>query len=286
MSKFLILALALGMSALTGCAQHVVQNSAHTTVFSNFASMAPSNTELIYALNAQDQLIAVCDQCDYPAAAKSKKQLGSFVSVNPEKLVQIHPQGIFLVEEQGAIANTIRKQNIETVLLRNSTVADVASNLRTIGKCTGKEVLADKLAGNFERSVAEISKKASASRSRPKVFMCIWPEPLITVGQASYLNDAVTVCGGENLAGKMAAAYPHFSGETLLMQQPDIIILPDEAHNQTFLDRAPWTSLEAVKAKKVFYLPPRDADRLSRPTLRLVDGLRWLAKVIHPELFS
>ena len=271
-------------NALQSTAAPTEQRPTSAKSFRTFASLAPSNTELIYSLNAQDHLVAVCNQCDYPTAAKNKQHIGNFVSVDPEKLVQIHPDGIFLVKEQEGIANTVRKQNIETVMLPNSSVEDVANNVRTIGRSTNKQALAEQLASNFEKSVAAIAKSASSAATHPKVFFCVWPEPLITVGRDSYLNDAVTICGGNNLSANIPGAYPKFSTEKLLMEQPDLIILPDEAHNQTFLNRAPWTSLKAVKDGQVFYLPPRDSDRLSRPTLRLVDGLHWLSKKLHPEL--
>ncbi len=105
----------------------------------------------------------------------------------------------------------------------------------------------------------------------------------MTAGRDCFLNEVLTTCGGTNIAGNIAASYPRYSMEQLVLKNPDVIILPFEARGQSFLNKAPWTMLKAVKENRLYYLPDQKHDMLSRPTLRVLKGMAWLASILHPE---
>lgn len=250
--------------------------------------MAPSNTELLYDIHAEDNLVAVCNQCDYPASVKAKPHIGTFTTLDPERALQLAPKTVFLVDGQEAIAESINKQaslRSGVTLLHNRVIADIGKNVRTLGEMTNHKEAAEQAAQKFEQQLQQLQTIISSAKQKTvPVFLCVWPQPLTTVGTASYLNDAITICGGRNIAAGFTQAYPQFSVERLLQVQPDVIILPHEALGEHFLDNAPWTSLHAVANKRVFYLPSRDEDRLSRPTMRIIQGLCWLSERLHPDL--
>lgn len=283
-------ALAAACVLLTACS---VTKSAEPTQKApthsdRYVSLAPSNTELLYAIGAQDHLVGVCNQCDYPAQVKQKPIIGSFVSIDLEKTLQLRPDMIFLVDGQESVAGTLGKQpglKCYPLMLSNGHVRDIAANLRRLGDCTGHDAKARQLAASFLTKVDQLGRiTAATGRAAPAVFFCVWPQPLTTVGAGSYLNEAITICGGANIAGNLNSPYPQFNTEKLLALQPDVIILPHEAVGQSFIHDQPWISLKAVANKRVYYLPARDDDHLSRPTLRILDGLVWLAETLHPEL--
>lgn len=251
----------------------------------HFVSMAPSNTELIYAIGAQDQLIGVCKQCDFPADAKSKTVFGDFTHANLEKLATIQPDAVLLVDGQEPMKATIEKQSAfrpRVVTIHNLAIRDVASNVRSLGILTGHSKRAFAVADEFENDWQTVERITRMTPNKPKVFFCVWPEPLMTIGNSSYLNDAITVCGGTNIAASLNGAYPRFSVEKLVMEDPDVIIMPDEA-DHSLATKAPWSKLKAVTNKHLYFLPPRKDDRLSRPTIRVLEGLFWLAERLHPE---
>jgi iron complex transport system substrate-binding protein len=257
----------------------------HDPSFANFVSMAPSNTELLYALNAKEELVGVCTQCDYPPAVKEKPKVGSFTSVDLEKLTMLHPEGVVLVNGQEAIANTLKSHGIQSVILNNNKVHDVSLNIKRLGRITHRSAMAISLTAEFDKHVQLIKSAVSAPGiKRPRVFFAVWAKPLLTVGPKSYMNDAITICGGTNIAEGIAGDYPHYSTERLLVEQPDVIILPHEADTSEFLKSAPWSSMNAVKEHRVYFLPEKQNDYLSRPTMRLIKGLYWLADKIHPEI--
>jgi iron complex transport system substrate-binding protein len=251
----------------------------------HFVSMAPSNTELIYAIGAQDQLIGVCNQCDFPPGVKSKTIFGDFTHANLEKLATIQPDGVLLVDGQEAMQSTIEKQSAfrpRVVMVHNVAIRDIASNLRSLGLLTGRYKQAFDLADQFDEGWRTVERVTRRTSSKPKVFFCVWPEPLMTIGNSSYLNDAITVCGGTNIAANLDGAYPRFSVEKLIVEDPDVIIMPAEA-DHSLATKPPWSKLKAVKNQHLYFLPPRKDDRLSRPTVRVLEGLFWLAERIHPE---
>lgn len=252
-------------------------------------SLAPSNTELLLDAGAEKSIVGVCSNCPkvLPNAdkhLKGKPITGTFVSVNLERLTRLKPDVVLVVSGQEGIFSLLNKRGFKVVLLNNDKLTDIPSNLRKIGKLSSTETRADQLALKFDQALKELSATLRGASSRPKVFYCTWAQPLLTIGKKSFLNDVITTCGGINIAGNLAQPYPHYSAEHLIMADPDVIVLPYDAKDQAIFKRFPWNKLRAVKESRLFYSPtPRD-DRLSRPSIRVLEGLYWLTIKIHPEL--
>ncbi|MBX9573622.1 MAG: helical backbone metal receptor [Candidatus Obscuribacterales bacterium] len=246
-------------------------------------SLAPSNTELIYSLNAGGQLVGVSDVCDYPPEAKKKEKVGSFNSVKLEKLTKLHPDRILLITGQEALANTLKKHKLPITVLDNSTIEQIPKNLETLGAITNKNEEAQTLKDNFTKSLNDLKSILSRSKSRPRVLICVWPQPLMAAGKGSFMDQCITICGGVNCTGDLSQAYPRVNPERLLLIKPDIILVPNEVRNEKFWLKAPWKYMAAVKQNKLFVLPQYETDCLYRPTLRIKDALHWLATTIHPE---
>lgn len=251
---------------------------------SRIVSLAPSNTELVYSIGAQAKLVGVSAYCDYPPEAKAVAKAGSFVSANMERLARLKPDLILLVSGQEALAGMLRHQDFRVVVLKNNKLSQIADNLRALGRLTGRDKQAEELATSCQRSLNQLSSILRRAQSRPQVFYCVWPDPLLTVGEQSFLTDCITAAGGINVAGALKAAYPRYSVERLLVAKPDILIMPFDTAGRSFLSRQPWISVRAVKEGRVYFRPEPARDTLARPTLRVFDGLYWLTSTIHPEL--
>jgi ABC-type Fe3+-hydroxamate transport system substrate-binding protein len=250
---------------------------------SRLASLAPSATELVYSINAQSQLVGVSTFCDFPPAAKSKTIIGSFTTCNLERLKRLQPDRVLLVSGQEALASQLQHNHFQTIILPNHRLADISANLRTLGAVTSQENLAKERSESFQKAIESLS-ALNAGKTKTSIFFCVFPQPLITVGKNSYLNDVIEVSGGRNIASSMPQDYPHFSLEKLILEDPDVIVMPYESRNQSFFQTAPWNKLKAVKNKHCFFLPSQSQDTLSRPTLRTLEGLVWLSTKLHPEL--
>ncbi|MBI4533283.1 MAG: cobalamin-binding protein [Candidatus Melainabacteria bacterium] len=255
-----------------------------TTVASRIVSLAPSNTELIFAIGAEDKLRGVSRFCNYPPAATRYERVGTFTNASVERLAKLKPEIILLVNGQEALAEMLRKHGFRTVLLNNTSLTQIGENLRIVGRLTGHLPEADKLASALTSSIGNLSGIIAQEKIRPRIFYCVWPQPLLTVGRNTFLNEVITTSGGINIAGQLKAAYPQFSLERLVLSNPDVIILPHEARGQSFLNRQPWISLRAVKMQHVYFLPPPEENYLARPSPHVMEGLYWLSVRLHPRL--
>lgn len=247
-------------------------------------SLAPSNTELLFSLGAEKSLIGVSTYCDFPPAAQKVEKAGSFVSVNIERIARMKPDTIILVKGQEALGSLLKNKGFKIIILSNDHLSQIPANLLLLGDATGKRQEAQELAQAFNDSLVEFKKIIAKSNSKPRVFFCVWPEPLLTVGTDSFLNELIVTAGGINIVNQSTKGYPHFSLEKLVLAKPDLIIFPFEARESSLPNKTPWTSLTAIKQKRFYYLPNQKEDRLSRPTLRIVEGLYWLATKLHPNL--
>jgi ABC-type Fe3+-hydroxamate transport system, periplasmic component len=199
-------------------------------------SLAPSNTELIYSVGGENLLEGVSTYCEYPPAVKSKQKVGSFVSVNLEKLTLLKPDLVLLVSGQEALSIQLQKRKIPTKVLRNSSLNDIAVNLEEIGQICSRRQEAKVLKDKYLVSLGNLS-ELLADTKPARVFFCVWPGPVITVGGNSFLNDCITKCGGTNIAASLKGAYPRFGSERLVASRPEIVILPHEANGTGLLKK-------------------------------------------------
>jgi iron complex transport system substrate-binding protein len=246
-------------------------------------SLAPSNTELLCSIGAKSEIIGVCSFCDYPQDVTGIKKVGTFVSANLERLCGLKPDYVLLVSGQEMLSAQLAHNHFKTVVLDNTHLDSIGHNLQKLGHLTGNTKEAEGAARNFELTLAALRAIVPPGKDSPTVFYCVWPQPLMTAGRDCFLNEVITACGGINIAGDVAASYPRYSMEQLVLKNPDVIILPYEAKGQSFLNKAPWTALRAVKDKRLYFLPDQKHDMLSRPTLRVLSGMSWLASILHPD---
>lgn len=247
-----------------------------------FVSFAPSNTELVYAIGAEDSLTGTSTNCKFPKAALQKPRIGSFTSANFEKLARLKPDMALLVSGQEGLASQLDKHNFQAMVLPNTKLSDIASNMEKIGRLSHKEAKAEELSKEFQNAIAQF-KAILVDTKRPVILFSVWINPTICIGGASFLDDVITTCGARNSTASFKSSYPKLTAEKVIESHPDIVVLPYEAQDEKMLSRPPWSSLKAVKSNRVIFLPDERNDHLSRPTMRILNGLHWLGSAIHPE---
>ena len=247
-------------------------------------SIAPSNTELVYSLHAEKQLLGVSDVCDFPPDARSKTRVGNLSSLKMEKIAGLKPDLVLLVSGQESLAHNLKKHGFNTLLLDNSSIYNIGRNLQEIARSCKKESEAKQLSAAFESSIQELKALTAQDKKKLKVFVCVWPQPLMSAGKGSFINEGVTIAGGVNCTGDMPQAYPRVNQEKLILLQPDFVLVPQEQSKEKFWTRSPWNSLKAVREDRVLVLPQHETDCLTRPTLRFIDALYWLAIKLHPTM--
>jgi iron complex transport system substrate-binding protein len=240
-------------------------------------SLAPSLTEDLFALGVGSRVVAVSEYSDYPEAAKHLPRISSSTSIDAERIVALHPDLVVGISYQTAMTAPLLRANLRVVLLHDDSLNDIYTDIERLGQLVGRPSAADALMRNLRRQTAQLQRTVDRSR-RPSVFVVLDVAPIYTVGRRSYINTLIAMAGGRN-AATLDGAYGRYSAETLLMQQPDIIIADPLVKLESLGDREPWRSLRAVRRGHVTDIP--EPGILLSPGPRYNEGLRWLIGVIR-----
>jgi iron complex transport system substrate-binding protein len=261
----------------------------------HIVSIAPSGTEILFAIGASPQVIGRDHNSDYPEAAKKVPDIGgSDVSdkLNTELILAAKPDLVLAASitpaEQIKALETL---GMTVFVLSNPTDLDgMYSNLRTAAKLTGHEAETETLIASLQARVKAIEDKVANAQEKPLVFYEIdstdakapW-----TSGPGTFIDTLIGMAAGRNVGASLKDQWAQISLEELVRQDPDIIVLGDSVWGGITPDlvkqRGGWGALKAVKNGMIF---PFDDSTMSRPGPRLVDGLEAMAKLIHPELYK
>jgi iron complex transport system substrate-binding protein len=254
-------------------------------------SMAPSNTEILFAIGAGPQVVGRDEFSDYPAEARSLPSIGgSMGQYSYEQVAALKPDlvlasGINTPEQVKALEDL----GITVFYLGNpSTLEEMYANLELIAQLTGREEQAAALVESLKARVIAVDDKLAGAADKPVVFYEIDasdPNKPYTTGPGTFIDLLIARAGGMNLPG-LTDAYPQVSLEQIVLADPAVILLGDALYGTTpeiVAARAGWSEITAVRENRVL---PFDDNLVSRPGPRLVDGLEALAQAIHPELYK
>lgn len=260
----------------------VVDDAGRTVVIKRqpkrIVSLAPSNTELLFAIGAGPRVVGVTNYCNYPKEALAVPKVGD-LNLNYEALLALQPDLVVAVGSMhGEAVKRLEQLGLNLIVLEAKHIADVARHVRLLGKVAGLSV--ESLAASLEKRISVVKRKTAPLR-QTTVFMEIWNEPLMTVGPGTYADEMILLAGGRNIAADAGTAWPQFSPELVIQRNPEVILLT--CYNKAeVLRRKAWQGIAAVKAGRVFEVNP---DIFVRPGPRLIDALEELAQYLHPEVF-
>jgi iron complex transport system substrate-binding protein len=251
-------------------------------------SLAPSNTEILFAVGAGKQVVGRDSFSDYPAEVKSIKDVGgSMGKYDTEAIVALHPDLVLAGEintaEQVA---SLQQLGLTVYYLPNPTTLEgMFANLETVGQLTGHSSAAVTLVNSLKQRVAAVDARIKPLTSHPTVYYeldATDPTKPYTAGPGTFVDLLIARAGGNNVGSSLTSAWAQISLEQLVVANPTIIVLGDSAYGTTpasLKQRAGWSGLAAVQNGQVY---PFDDNLVSRPGPRLVDGLEALAKLLHP----
>lgn len=251
-------------------------------------SIAPSPTEILFAVGAGPQVVGVDNYSDYPAEAAGLPKVGAYPP-STEAIVALQPDLIVggdLVPL--AQLEQLANQGIPYVLFADRTLEDVIKTIRLAGVITGHVSEADEVAGELEDRIDAVKAKIQDSGlPKPKVyveyddFMGFW-----TYGPGSFGDDLIISAGGVNIAHNTSSEYPTVESEYVIAQDPDIIIFTtgpwSTLSDDTYIDRPGWSTIDAVENGDIYGV---DANLISRYGPRVIDCLELLAEIFYPGVF-
>ncbi len=287
-------------------------------------SFLPSATELLYELGVQDNLYGVTHECKYPSEAKSKLQIIDSV-INSDKLTskeidtktcQLLKDGkvIFVLNEKNLInANPdliISQETCEVCAAYTNQVKkaieilqkkpiihsidphnihEIVKSVTTLGKILEKQEKAKEIVSSLEKRIQHIKK--NQNNKKPNIVAIEWIEPFFTAGH--WVPEMIEIAGGVNMISKTGEHSRRLEFEEISKADPDIIIMMPCGfdtkrtileYNQILKENKQWNNLKAVKNKNIFAV---DANSFfSKPSIRTIEGLEILAKIIQPEKFK
>jgi iron complex transport system substrate-binding protein len=256
-------------------------------------SLAPSTTEIVFALGLGPQVAAVDDFSDFPAEVKNMPKVGgSNGTYNVEQIVALKPDLIFAA---GITApETIKKleelkQTVVVLGTDQTTLDSIFHDITLAGQITGRSEQATALIGAMKQKLEAIKAKVATAATKPLVY---WeldatdPAKPFSVGTGNFVGDLIALAGGKNVFAEIGSPFPQVSAEQVVAAKPEVIILSDAAYGitvESVLQRPGWQVVPAVQQKRV---EPIDDNLVSRPGPRIIDGLEATAKIIHPELYK
>ncbi|MER3423339.1 MAG: cobalamin-binding protein [Nitrospiraceae bacterium] len=250
-------------------------------------SLAPSITEILFAIGSGEQLVGVTQFCDYPPEAKLKPKVG-YSHPNIEAIVALEPDLVLAPKEfiRADVLSKLDQLKIATFILEAKTMDDIPSHIQLLGRMLGRSTSADDAAMEIRRRLADLRKRTEIL-PRPRLLYVLNSQPLITVGPGSFIHQVIELAGAVNVAARAKSPYPRLSMEEVIKEDPELIVFPVgtvegiPGDEQELWQR--WATISAVKHRRFYRI---SSDLLNRPGPRIVQGLETLARIIHPEAFD
>jgi iron complex transport system substrate-binding protein len=251
-------------------------------------SLAPNLTETIYALGLDDRLVGDTNLCDTPAAAQAKPHVGNPQDPSLEAIVALHPDLVLATTSINRIdtADALKNLGIAVYTTDPETVRGMLDSVQHMAEAIGAPQQGTELVARLQRRLDAVSARLH-DRPMVHVLFVVWLEPLQTIGQDTFIADALRWAGAESvLVSKQK--WPHLSIEEVVRLQPDYIVFADDhsggpSTNLADLRARPvWRDLDAVVQGHVLNV----SEEIVRPSPGLVDVIEQLARDVHPEAFS
>jgi cobalamin transport system substrate-binding protein len=251
-------------------------------------SLAPNITEILFSLGLDEEIVGVSIHCNFPEEAKSKVRVGSYISLDFEKITSLKPD---LIIATGAgntrdMVDRLGKLGFQTYVIYPKNFEGILKSIDHIGQVVNRDREARAIIEGMKKrsqKVIELTKDLP----RPKVFIQIGEAPIVTIGKGSFADDLIRIAGGENIAGKEKEVYPRFGMEEILKRSPEVIVIssmnPKGDYQKILQEWNRWKTIPAVKNGRIYLI---DSDLLDRPSPRIIDGLEELARVLHPEIIK
>lgn len=241
-------------------------------------SLSPAASEILFAIGAENQIVAVSEFTDYPLEATEKPVVGGFdgKTISVEKILSFEPDFVYLTAGMhDFLIETLNRYEIPFFVSKAASIDDVKNEIFEAGKITGHEKEAQKICSEITKTVKDC-KKIDTEIS---VYYEVWNAPYMTAGNKSFINDLIVSAGGKNIFGTLDSDYPIVSEETIIASKPQVILIPASSgvSAQNVKNRSGWEMIPAVENGNVFII---DDNIFNRPGPRILNALEILSQIL------
>jgi len=257
-------------------------------------SLAPSNTEILFALGLSDRIVAVTDYCNYPPEAKTKPSIGGFSTPNIEEVIAKNPDLILAADiHKDKVIPPLEAKGLTVIALNPKTIDEVITSIELVGKVTGKEKEAADLAANMQKRIKVVTEKTGklSPEQQPSTCFVVWHDPLMIANFGTLQDELIKKAGGSNTVGLLSSksGYAEISLETFLAANPAVMIAGvgmgtgEDLPLQFLTSETRLADTDARRNNRIYSI---DQDLVGRAGPRIVEALEQFARFIHPELFK
>ena len=257
-------------------------------------SLAPANTEILFAVGAGDRVVAVTEYCTFPEEATKLPIIGGYSTVNVERVITAKPDLIIAYYGNGEETISHLKNLGYTVLTLNAdSISGTIKDIRIVGAAVGCEAEAEALIADMESRMAAVSEKLAGipESEKPTMVHSMWTDPLWVSGSSTFQDEMIAFAGGINAVAE-TEGWGIVTLEKFLLIDPDIIFVDtgmgmgegaQDVLKNYFLTEPRLSTLTAVQTGQVYAV---NADIIDRGGPRIVEGIEAIASIAHPEIFG
>jgi iron complex transport system substrate-binding protein len=284
-NKLLLFAAIFFSFAFTNCTKKDAQNpnvKAKQSIPQRIVSLSPASTEILFAVGAENQIVAVSDFSDYPPQAQNLPKVGGFdgKTLSLEKILSFNPDFVYLTNVMhNHLIPHFESLNIDYYLSDANSFEQVKNEILQIAKITGHTSTGENLVKEIDSAINKINSQNQLLQ-KPTVYWEVWNSPFMSVGNSSFITDLINTAGGINIFQEIAQAYPTVSEETIVAKNPQIIIIPQNSGItvDSVKNRKGWSQIDAVKNDKIFIV---DDNLLTRSGARIGESAEYLANLFR-----
>ena len=251
-------------------------------------SLAPANTEILFALGLDEEIVGITDYCNEPPEKVVKiEKIGGFSTPNIEKIISLNPDIVFGTSGvQKQAVQRLEDLGVKVYVLEAETMENLLAEIEKVGRLTGKSQEAKNLTESLEKRIEVIKTKVAelSDEQKPKVFLEIWYDPIWIAPDRTLIYQVIELAGGRHAItikgdwNQVTTVDP----ESVVEANPDVILLSFEGSPELIYNLPGWSNVSAVKNKQVFQI---NGDIISRTGPRIVDALEQIANILHSDLF-
>jgi iron complex transport system substrate-binding protein len=251
-------------------------------------SLAPNVTETLFALGLGDRVVGDSDFCDTPPEAKSKPHVGGPINPSIEKIASLHPDLVLATRSINRLptVRSLEQVGIPVYATDPRSVEGMLSSTEGLAHLLGADAAGQALVAGLRQRLEGIRERMAGAEPT-SVFFVVWDNPVITVGNQTFITDALGRAGARSIIDS-SLDWPTVSLEEAVRQQPEYVIFFSDMPGEKQRDiaelrhRRGWSGLEALNRGRVIVL----TEAIGKPSPGLLDAIEELARDLHPERFG
>lgn len=277
-----------------GLAPHAPTANAQTAPATRIVSLVPALTEMLFAIGAGSQVVAVSSYDDYPPEVTRLPRVGALLDPDVERILALRPDLVATYGSQDTLETQLTRAGIRTFSYRHGSLEALFQTLGGLGAATGRTADAARVVSDIRRQIEAIRTRVDG-RARPRVLLVFGREPrslrqIYVSGGVGFLHEMLEIAGGANVFADVRRESVQPSSETLLARAPEVILEIHEtrtiAGDEAARERAAWAALTAIPAVRNGRIHFLNGSYLAIPGPRVGLATEAFARALHADAFQ